>query len=397
MTKHVGTLVLASLLFVALAPRAHAQDVGFGAHPRPTSFARVTARWDNYLFTGNHSTDLGAGTSDVGGTLWASSLSASADFGAFVVNLSIPMAFTHTWFSTHGVPLIADTQTFSDQAELGNIELEGFADIDIGPEHRLLVGGGLALPTATDQYNLAGAGGGTTQTRGFFTRQAAWHAAFRNPAAWADQSFTLWAAASWRWATDWLLVHATGSIPFFLPTHGDYGGAVIGPVVFAPGERTIARGNVEVMFQVDAGAALRLGNLVDIGASFLGWALPSAAGVMGNPDLGQTAIALQIQTDDALDFPLGAGFEWILDLDDAWGPSGTDQRFWGAHAYITGTFDVGQSGSFSTADFHPDDVEPVHIGPSGSGGGGGASEGASGEGTSEGATSEGATDTTTTP
>jgi len=159
-------------------------------------------------------------------------------------------------------------------------------------------------------------------------------------------------------------VNATAAIPIFLPTHGDYGGAVLGNVAtYAPGEAQIARGNVEMMMTLEVGAALRLGNIVDVGASFLGWALPSAAGVRGNPDLGQTAIALSIRTDDALDFPLGAGFEWILDLDNAWGPTGGDRRFWGGHAYIYGRFDVGQSGQVTAPDFHPDDVEPVHVGP----------------------------------
>lgn len=375
----VRSALIIPLALALLAPAAaHAQDLGFGAHAVPTSEARITPRWDNYLFTGNHTENIAGGTSDVGGTLWATGLSVQADFRTFVVAMNIPIAFTHTWFATN-LPVVGSRSDYSDQTELGNIQFEGFANIDLGAEHRLLIGGGIALPTATDQAS-------PSSGRGFFTRQAAFHSTFRNPAAWADQSFGIWPTATYRYAVDWLLVHATGSIPIFLPTHGDYGGAVLGTVnLWAPGETTVARGNVELMLNLEVGAALRLGNIVDVGASFLGWALPSASGMMGNPDLGQTALALSVQTDDALDFPLGAGFEWILDLDNAWGPSGGDRRFWGAHAYVYGRFDVGAGGAISTPDFHPDDVGPVHVGPSG--GGGGATD----------APSDGTTSTTTTP
>lgn len=363
MTKRIGALVV---LWLSLAGVAQAQDLARGAPAMPPSgVTRITPRWDNYLFTGNHTEALAGGTSDVGGTLWASALSVTADFRDFVLAMNIPLAFTHQWFSTN-IPLVGTTTNYSDQAELGNIELEGFANIDLGPEHRLLIGGGLALPTATDQVN-------PMSGRGFLTRQAAFHTAFRNPAAWADQAFTLWPTASYRYAIDWLLVHATGAIPIFFPTHGDYGSAVVGPPggFFAPGEAAIGRGNVELMLTLEVGAAVRLGNLVDVGASFLGWALPSATGVRGNPDLGQTALAFSVRTDEALDFPLGAGFEWILDLDNAWGPSGGDRRFWGANFYVYGHFDVGSGGQITTSDFHPDDVEPVRLGPLSPGGSGG--------------------------
>lgn len=386
-----SALILSALLLVvpAASGLAHAQDLGFGAHPMPTGFARITPRWDNFLFTGNHTDALGGGgTADTGGTAYTGLFSVQADFRTFVVALAVPMAFTHTWVTTT-FPVVGSNTRYDDQTELGNLELEGYANIDIGPEHRLLIGGGIALPTATDQLNMAGGSSMTTQLRGFFTRQAAWHTSFRNPAAWADQSFSIWPSVTYRYAIDWLLVTGSGSIPFFLPTHGDYGGAVLGnTATYAPGEAAVARGNVEVVFQLDVAAALRLGNLVDVGASFLGWALPSGAGMRGNPDLGQTAISLFVRTDDALDFPLGAGFEWILDLDNAWGPSGGDRRFWGAHAYLFGRIDVGDSGQLSTPDFHPDDVEPIHVGPT-SGGGTAPSEGAS--------ETSGETTTTTTP
>ena len=357
--------LLGFALATALVSTAHAQDVGSGAHAMPTGEARITPRWDNFLFTGNHTDTLGVGTADTGGTEWASLFSAQADFRTFVINLAIPLAFGHSWATTTVGG--ASRTTNDDQAELGNIELEGYANVDIGSEHRLLIGGGLALPTATDQLNFPTTGslGTPVSLRGIPVRQGAWHTSFRNAAAWADQAFTIWPTASYRYATDWLLVRASGSIPFFLPTRGTYGAAVLGaPLAFSPGETTVARGNVEVMFELDVSGAVRLGNIVDVGASFLGWALPSAAGMMGNPDLGQTAVSLFAQTDEALDFPLGAGFEWIIDLDNAWGPSGGDRRFWGAHAYIYGRIDIGEHGAVSTPDFHPEGAERVHVGPS---------------------------------
>ncbi len=357
-------LAFATALALALsigAP-ASAQDLGFGAPSRSDAFVRITPRWDNFLFTGNHSDPIvGGGHTDIGGTVWASHLSVQADFRDFLVQLSIPLAFIHTWASASPDPL--NLSSSSDQTELGNIELEGFANIDVGPEHRLLIGGGIALPTATDQFNTGSFAG----ARGLLTRQSAWHTSFRNPAAWADQAFTIWPAAVYRWAVDWIVVNATASIPIFLPTHGDYGARVLAPSL-APGETVIGRGNVEMMFQLEAGAALRLGNVVDVGASLLAWALPSAAGMDGDPDLGQTALALAIRTDEDLDFPLGAGFEWILDLDNAWGPTGGDRRFWGAHAYVYGRFEIGQSGDVSADDWSPEGVERVHVGPAGSGG-----------------------------
>jgi hypothetical protein len=350
--RHLIVITLASL---ALASTAHAQTIGFGAHAMPTGEARITPRWDNYLFTGNHTDNVAM--LDSGGTVWASALSVQADFRTFVVNLSIPMAFLHTWATQHGLGGIGSFT--DDQFELGNIELEGYANIDIGAEHRLLIGGGLALPTATDQLN-PGAPGSARTAYGPNVRAAAWHTSFRNPAAWTDQAFTIWPTASYRFANEWLLVRANASIPIFFPTHGTYGAAVIVPPDGWPvGETPVARGQVELMFAADVSGAIRLGNIVDIGASLMGWALPSGAGMRGNPDLGQTAVSFFAQTDDALDFPLGAGFEWIVDLDDAWGPTGGDRRFWGAHFYIFGRIDVGDHGEVSTPDLHPEGAEHV--------------------------------------
>ena len=80
---------MGTMLALASVPSiASAQDLGFGAHEMPTGFARITPRWDNYLFTGNHTDAAGGGSVDTGGTAWASNFSVMADFRTFVVALS---------------------------------------------------------------------------------------------------------------------------------------------------------------------------------------------------------------------------------------------------------------------------------------------------------------------
>jgi hypothetical protein len=342
---------------------ASAQDIQFGAHHRPSLSGRgnlgaVTARWDTYAFGENQDT-AGAHTEI---TSWANMFSASADLGEFVFALAIPLGYAHSTTSVAGV------SRSSDQAELGNIELEGFADIDIGPEHRLLIGGGIALPTATDQLGSGGGFGGVT---GYAVRQVGWRTSFRNPAAWADQSFGIWPEIAYRFQSEWVLLTATGSIPFFLPTSGSSGGAVL------------QRGNVEMMMMLDVAGAVRILDAVDAGVSFLGWALPSGAGVMGNPDLGQTAATIFVRTDDMLDLPVGGGFEMIFNLDNSWGPTGDSGKFWGAHIFVYGRFDVGSSGAVSTSDWDPS---------TGDGGTGATTDGTgTGDGTSTTGTGDGST------
>jgi hypothetical protein len=356
------------LVMATHAASAHAQDIGFGAHAMPTGEARITPRWDHYLFTGNHTTGGGAATLDTGGTSWAAPLSIQADFRSLVVNLTLPMAFLHEWNTSN----VANVHQTDDQFELGNLELEGLANIDLGTEHRLLVGGGIAIPTATDQLSDT-MGARTLNAYGAIVRSAAWHSSNRNPLAWADQTFGLWATGAYRWASEWVLVRASGSVALYLPTHGAFAGgvggggaAIIQPSIYAPGEGMVARGQVELMMSLDVSGAIRIQNMIDAGVSFLGWALPSGAGAPMNPDLGQTAVTLFVQTDEALDFPLGGGFEWIFDLDESWGPTGNDRRFWGAHAYIYGRFDIGNNGAVTTPDFHPTTTsEPVTIAPAG--------------------------------
>jgi hypothetical protein len=332
-----GYVLVATTVFAA---PVCAQDLGGGAHAMPTSEYRLTARWDTGLFTGAHSETSILGTGAFGGTSWSSVFSAQLDARDWVVGLAVPLAFMHDYVTATAGGITSTTN--DDQAELGNIEVEGYVNVDLGsPEHRLLVGGGVALPTATDQ--LSEAGMPRRILTGNLVRQAAWHSMFRNAAAWADQSFGLWATASYRFASEWVLVQASGSIPLFFPTHGRYGSTVLGQVFPGDGNTPVGRGNVEMMLSLDAYGAIRIANVIDAGVSFLAWALPSGTGVMNQPDLGQTALALSVRTDDALDFPIGGGFEWIIDLDDAWGPTGGDRRMWGAHLYVYGRFDLGES------------------------------------------------------
>jgi len=322
-------LILVVLAILGASASAAAQDLGFGAHARPRSGVLVMPRWDTYAFGENIDVVGGAHTNI---TSWANVFSAQADFNQFVLNFAIPLGFGHTSTSVVGI------STGTDQAELGNIELEGLVDIDIGAEHRLLIGGGIALPTATDQLT-------STYTTGNLVRSAAWYTSFRNPAAWADQSFGLWPTANYRFASEWVLFRATGTIPIFFPTQGDLGGAVL------------HRGNVELMFSCDIEGAVRLFDILDAGVSFLGWALPSGAGARFNPDLGQTAATIFVRTDDALDLPIGGGFEMIFNLDNTWGPTGDSGRFWGAHIFVYARFDVGSGGTVTEADWDPSQAD----------------------------------------
>jgi len=327
-----STLILVVLAIVGASAPAAAQDLGFGAHMRPRSGVLVMPRWDTYAFGEN--IDTGGAHTSV--TSWANVISAQADFNSFVLNFAVPLGYVRSSTSVAGI------STSTDQAELGNIELEGLADIDLGAEHRLLIGGGVALPTATDQLN-------TTSFTGYVVRSAAWATSFRNPAAWADQSFGLWPTASYRFASDWVLLRATGTIPIFFPTQGNLGGALL------------HRGNVEMMLSCDIEGAVRLFNILDAGVSFLGWALPSGAGMRGNPDLGQTAATIFVRTDDALDLPIGGGFEMIFNLDNSWGPTGDQGKFWGAHIFVYGRFEVGSGGTVTEADWDPS--QPDASGP----------------------------------
>jgi hypothetical protein len=325
-----ASLALASFaLVLALAPAgASAQGLSFAPPARPFDHYRVAFRWDTVAFgeTSGGATDRTTLTS------WSNIFAGQVDLGGAVFRLAIPLAYAN--FQTTTTILGVTSTRTSDQAELGNVELEGLANIDLGTntsEHRLLIGGGVALPTATDQRGSGGGGG----FAGVVVRGFAWGTSFRNFAAWAEQSFTVWPTVEYRLTSQWVLFSAQGSIPIMFPTSSSVGGGPLG------------RGNVEVMLALDVAVAVRVVQIVDVGVSFLGWALPSGAGYdpdgplgpRATADLGQTAVTLFVRTDDDLDLPFGAGFEMIFDLDNEWGPTGDDGKLWGARIFATAFLD----------------------------------------------------------
>jgi hypothetical protein len=312
-------LALAAVGLLLAPSGAEAQGLTFSPPAEPEHAYRLTLRWDTVAFGETVSIFAGDRTTL---TSWTNVLAAQLDMGSAVLRLAVPLAYLRS-SSTGGVV----GPRSSDQAELGNLELEALADLELGGEHRLLIGGGVALPTATDQRTESDLGG-------FLIRTLSWAASFRNYPAWADQSFTVWPTAEYRFASEWVLFSAAGAMPILFPTSSRVGG---GP---------LARGNVEVMLTLDVAVAVRILEIVDVGASFLGWALPSGAGYdpdgigpRETPDLGQTAVTLFVRTDEALDLPVGGGFEMILNLDESWGPTGDEGKFWGARIFLTGTID----------------------------------------------------------
>ena len=324
-----GAAVLAITSTVAASARAQdgwseptdASDTGTSAYTRaPHAFGapadgaiRIAPRWDTFVFT--TSTDAAGFRTTF--DAWANLFGADVDIGEALFRLRVPVGYFANTTSAGGM------SRRYDQAELGNVELEGYADIPLGPEHRLLIGGGLAAPTATDPA----CGGVGCSSNGYITRAFSWASSFRNAPAWADQSFTVYPAIEYTLGVPWVLVRAIGSIPIFFPTSSDVGGP-------------LRRGNVELMMQLDVSGAVRIVDVVDVGVSFLGFALPSGAGMAGNPDLGQTAMTFFVQTDPELDFPITGGAEFILNLDNAWGPTGDSGKFWGLHFHLGGRFDL---------------------------------------------------------
>ncbi len=294
--------------------------IAFGA-PADGSF-RLSAQWDTAVFTETAASGLGTA---VNVTSWSNLFSFELDTGDFVGRVVLPLGYLRSALS----PAPATGSGASDQAELGNVELEGYASIVLGAEHRLLIGGGVALPTATDQPCDSGACSGT----GAIVRQISWVATFRNAPAWANQAFTLWPSVDYTLGVPWVLVHASAAIPIFFPTSSRIGG---GPIV--------QHGNVDLMLSLDVSGAVRIVNVVDVGASFLAWALPSGVGYSPGPgrtiDLGQTALSFFVRTDPELDVPVNGGAEFILDLDNSWGPTGDTGKFWGLRFWLGGRFDV---------------------------------------------------------
>lgn len=291
------------------------------AAPLEGSF-RLTARWDTAVFTETTASGLGASLTV---TSWSNLFSFGVDTGEFVGRLVLPLGYLRSSVS----PMPTTGSGASDQAELGNVELEGYASIVLGPEHRLLIGGGVALPTATDQPCETGACGAA----GAIVRQISWAATFRNAAAWGNQAFTLWPGVDYTLGIPWVLVHATAAVPIFFPTNSRIGG---GPLV--------QHGNVDLMLSLEVSGAVRIVDVVDVGAAFLAWALPSGVGYSPgagySPDLGQTALSFFVQTDPELDVPVTGGAEFILDLDETWGPTGDPGKFWGLRFWLGGRFDL---------------------------------------------------------
>ena len=316
--------LIALALACALPATTSAQGLSFTPGAAPTGAYRFTARWDTYAHGQTATSGAAPAVSSTTITAWTNVLSAQLDLGAMVLRTALPLAYARR--ATRTTVLGTSTESSDDQAELGNVGLEGLASIDLGsPEQRLLIGGGIALPTATDQRRDA------FDVRGLLVRQVAWRTSFRNAAAWAEQSFTLWPSIEYRYAGPWVLVSVQGSIPIFLPTHSDVGGP-------------LARGMAEVMLALDVSGAVRIEDVVDVGASLMTWAMPSGAGYhpgggSGTPDLGQVAASIFVRTDDALDLPVGGGAEMIFNLDNEWGPTGDDGKFWGFRIFVSGRFD----------------------------------------------------------
>lgn len=312
--------IVLALTLTAASARAQLHEA-FEA-PAPGG-ARLGVAYDEYVqTTGRHlvAPDL---TFDDTRTWWAQLVVGELDLGEAVIRAALPLAYYVD--STSGT-----VSSHYDQAELGNVELEGHAsiDLDLGSnDHRLLIGGGVALPTATDQP-CVGCG-----WAGAVVRLGAWQSSFRNAAAWADRALTIWPSVEYRYGGSAVLVTAAGTVAVFFPVDSAVGGP-----------QPLARGMVELMLALDVSAALRIAEIVDVGLAFLAWALPSGAGyrdLVGiTPDLGQTALTFFVRTDPALAEPVFAGAEMIFDLDPEWGPTGELGRVWGLRVLVGVRFDV---------------------------------------------------------
>jgi len=304
-------------LLISIAPPALAQgDSRSITMPLPGRI-RISAQWDTLFHTGTDGyvplLDTPSGPvpfpTVATFTSWSNVLTVDVDMRDAVFRAILP--FTYEWVRS---PVIN-----TESPALGNIALEGFANVDLGArEHRLLMGGGLSLPTADPAAAPT------------MARLIAWEASFRNAPIWTDSSLTLSPAIDYRLAVPWLWVQAIAAVPLFIPTSGRGG--------------PLARGAVEVMLSLDVTVALRLMNVVDLGVSFLAWTMPSGVGYSPpSPyaiDLGQTAVTVRLQTDPEIESPLFGGAELIVDLDREWGPTGTPGKVWGLRGYIGGRIDV---------------------------------------------------------
>lgn len=308
---------------VALVATAAEAQTAPAAAPRAVTMpasgrVRVSVGWDGVLHTGSDTVvAISAGFGPTAYPLtfvsWSNVLTGSVDTGDALFRAVVPQ----TYLVIDGPPV---SPVGGDQAELGNVELEGLANVDVGAEHRLLVGGGVALPTATDQG------------RGAQFRLVAWETSFRDAPLWVDQALTVWPTLDYRFAIPWLWVSALVTVPVFFPLARD------------GGPQPLSRGRVEVMVEVDAAAALRILDTVDVGVAFLAWTLPTGADrdPRSPPwiDLAQTALTLSVRSDPLLDAPVFGGAEMIFDLDGRWGPTGAPGKLWGLHAFFGGRLDL---------------------------------------------------------
>jgi hypothetical protein len=301
----------------SIATSVHAQAPNAIPTP-PAGHARVSARWDGVFHTGTDRLSLpdpaGLVTGPATYTSFSNVLTLDVDLGHTVLRGVIPMSWER--ISTPGVGA-------SDAAEFGNVELESLANVALDSgEMRLLIGGGVALPTATDQGSNTGSE----------VRLLAWESGFRNAPAWAASSLTIWMSIEYQLAIEWLWVSVVGTTPTFFPIARD------------GGPQPLAHGIPQQMLALDASASIRIARTFDVGLAFLTWALPSGINdpyfAGHTPDLGQAALTLIVRTDPAIDAPVFGGTEFIFDLDERWGPTGAPGKLWGLRAFLAARIDV---------------------------------------------------------
>lgn len=302
--------------------------------PRPAAFAapavgqlRLAARWDTFLYVGS------ASRYDPQVTQLANEMTLSLDFGSVLVRGTLPFAYAN-------VPADVDT---IDRSEVGNTSLEGYANVALDTTQRLLIGGGVVLPTGTDPNCLSGC-----THQGMNVRTRAWQISFRDGALWADETVTVAPAIDYTLGIPWFLLHVVGSVPIFFPIDPDVGGP-----------QPAARGAVDVMPSLDLSVALRIEHWIAIGASFLGWVIATVnENTPTRPDVmvgtlvlpstrvgqyAQAAITGFVRTDPELDAPIGGEIEVIYDL-HSWHTNAPFEAYlgqtWSIHASIHGRFDV---------------------------------------------------------
>lgn len=264
----------------------------------------------------------------------AHALSVSLDFGSLLVRGTLPFGYLSEW------------QRDIDNAEVGNASVEAYADVPLDPTQRLLLGGGLVMPSGTDPTCLD-----PCSTTGMRVRTRAWQITVRDGAAWSDETVTLVPTVDYTLGIPWFLLHAAASVPIFFPIDPNIGGP-----------QPAARGAVDVMPSLEIQAAVRVEHWVDVGASFLGWVIATvddATALTPPPPTGvpvivgwdrhvgqraQAALTAFVRTDPELDAPVGGALELLFDL-DAWH---TTEPFayrlgqsWSIQASLHGGLDVG--------------------------------------------------------